>query len=127
VHVRAGRNLGTSNFFPKGGLGGETEVLGAFLSQYYLAREAPVEIVVDRAIEDGAVLEQVLSDRAGHPVQIRSNVRGTRARWLAMTRTNAELGLRMKAANRATLADQLEPWRARSACRRHRHASSAST
>jgi len=108
VHVRAGRNLGTSNFFPKGGLGGETEVLGAFLSQYYLAREAPVEIVVDRAIEDGAVLEQVLSDRAGHPVQIRSNVRGTRARWLAMTRTNAELGLRMKAANRATLAEQLE-------------------
>jgi len=41
-------------------------------------------------------------------VQIRSNVRGTRARWLAMTRTNAELGLRMKAANRATLAEQLE-------------------
>jgi excinuclease ABC subunit C len=108
VHVRAGRNLGTSNFFPKGGLGGEAEVLGAFLAQYYLAREAPAEIVVDRAIEDGAVLEQVLSERAQHPVQIRSHVRGTRARWLTMTRTNAQLGLRMKAANRATLAEQLE-------------------
>jgi excinuclease ABC subunit C len=108
VHVRGGRNLGTSNFFPRGGLGGEAEVLGAFLAQYYLAREAPAEIVLDRAIEDSSVLEQVLSEKAQHPVQIRSHVRGTRARWLAMTRTNAELGLRMKAANRATLAEQLE-------------------
>jgi excinuclease ABC subunit C len=106
VHVRGGRNLGTSNFFPKGGLGDETEVLSAFLAQYYLAREAPPEIVVDRPIEDAAVLEQVLGEKAQHDVEIRSHVRGTRARWLAMTRTNAELGLRMKAANRATLAEQ---------------------
>ena len=106
VHVRSGRNLGTSNFFPKGGLGDETEVLSAFLAQYYLAREAPPEIVVDRPIEDAAVLEQVLGEKAQHDVEIRSHVRGTRARWLAMTRTNAELGLRMKAANRATLAEQ---------------------
>ena len=95
VHVRAGRNLGTSNFFPKGGLGGEVEVLGAFLSQYYLAREAPAEIVVDRAIEDAAVLEQVLSERAAHAVQIRSNVRGPRARsrWLAASRVYASPGV----------------------------------
>ena len=106
VHVRGGRNLGTSNFFPKGGLGDETEVLSAFLAQYYLAREAPPEIVVDRSIEDASALEQVLGEKAQHDVEIRSHVRGTRARWLAMTRTNAELGLRMKAANRATLAEQ---------------------
>jgi excinuclease ABC subunit C len=106
VHVRAGRNLGTSNFFPKGGLGGEAEVLSAFLAQYYLAREAPPEIVVDRSIEDADALQQVLGERAQHDVAIRSHVRGTRARWLAMTRTNAELGCRMKAANRATLTEQ---------------------
>jgi excinuclease ABC subunit C len=39
VFVRGGRNLGSTNFFPRG-LGGEGEALAAFLSQYYLAREA---------------------------------------------------------------------------------------
>ena len=45
VFVRGGRNLGSSNYFPKGGLGGESEVLSAFLAQFYLAREAPAEIL----------------------------------------------------------------------------------
>jgi len=39
---------------------------------------------------------------------VRSNVRGTRARWLEMARNNATLGLQMRAASRATITDQLE-------------------
>ena len=108
VFVRGGRNLGSTNFFPKGGIAGEGEALGAFLEQYYLAREAPDEIVVSHVVEDADVLEQALGERAGHAVPIRSRVRGTRARWLDMARTNAELGLRMKASSRAGLAEQLE-------------------
>ena len=108
VFVRGGRNLGSTNFFPKGGIAGEGEALGAFLEQYYLAREAPDEIVVSHVVEDADVLEQALGERAGHAVPIRSRVRGTRARWLDMARTNAELGLRMKASSRAGLAEQFE-------------------
>jgi excinuclease ABC subunit C len=108
VFVRGGRNLGSSNFFPRGGLSGAAEVLTSFLSQYYLAREAPGEIVVERAIEDAAPLAELLAQRSGHAVAIRSNVRGTRSRWLAMARTNAALGLKIRAANRANVAAQLE-------------------
>jgi excinuclease ABC subunit C len=108
VFIRGGRNLGSTNFFPRGGLGGEREALAGFLTQYYLAREAPDEILVSEAIEDGDVLEAVLRERAGREVPIRSGVRGTRARWLAMARTNAELGLRMRAAGRAGMREQLE-------------------
>jgi excinuclease ABC subunit C len=108
VFVRAGRNLGSTNFFPKGGLEGAPEVLGAFLAQYYFAREAPVEILVSQPVEEGDLLEAALTQKAGRAVQIRSNVRGTRARWLEMARTNATLGLQMRAASRATIADQLE-------------------
>jgi len=107
VFVRGGRNLGSSNFFPKGGLGGRREALAGFLAQYYLGREAPDEIVVGEMVEDAAVLEAALAQRAGRPVPIRSSVRGTRARWLAMARTNAELGLQMKAASRAGIGEQL--------------------
>ena len=108
VFVRSGRNLGSSNFFPKGGLGDESEVLAAFLAQYYLAREAPAEILVPQAIEGSAALEAALGAKAGHTVEIRSSVRGTRARWLEMARNNAALGLRMRASTRATIADQLQ-------------------
>ena len=108
VFLRGGRNLGSTNFFLKGGLGGEGETLGAFLEQYYLAREAPSEILVSHPVEDADLVEAALTERSHHAVQIRSNVRGTRARWLAMARANAELGLKMKAASRAGLAEQLE-------------------
>jgi excinuclease ABC subunit C len=108
VFLRGGRNLGSTNFFLKGGLGGEGETLGAFLEQYYLAREAPSEILVSHPVEDADLVEAALTERSHHAVEIRSNVRGTRARWLAMARANAELGLKMKAASRAGLAEQLE-------------------
>jgi excinuclease ABC subunit C len=108
VFLRGGRNLGSTNFFLKGALGGEGETLGAFLEQYYLAREAPAEILVSHAVEDADLVEAALTERSHHAVRIRSNVRGTRARWLAMARANAELGLKMKAASRAGLAEQLE-------------------
>jgi excinuclease ABC subunit C len=108
VFVRGGRNLGSSNYFPKGGLGGEREVLSAFLAQFYLAREAPSEVLVQRAVEDGDVLELALHEKAGHPVRIRSGVRGMRARWLEMAMNNARLGLRMRASSKASTADQLE-------------------
>ena len=108
VFVRGGRNLGSTNFFLRGGLGGEQETLAGFLAQYYLARESPDEIVVGTRVEDVDVLEAALRQRAGRAVPLRSGVRGTRARWLAMARTNAELGLRMKASSRASVRDQLE-------------------
>jgi excinuclease ABC subunit C len=108
VFLRGGRNLGSTNFFLKGGLGDEGETLGAFLEQYYLAREAPSEILVSHPVEDADLVEAALTERSRHAVEIRSNVRGTRARWLAMARANAELGLKMKAASRAGLAEQLE-------------------
>ena len=66
VFVRGGRNLGSSNYFPKGGLGGEEEALAAFLAQYYLARGAPAEILVNLPLEDCDVLESALRERSGH-------------------------------------------------------------
>jgi excinuclease ABC subunit C len=111
VFVRGGRNLGSANFFPKGGLGGNGEALAGFLAQYYLSREPPDEIIVDRPVEDSDLLEAALKGRTGRAVPVRSGVRGTRARWLDMARTNAALGLRMKASSRASVREQLEALR----------------
>jgi excinuclease ABC subunit C len=108
VFVRGGRNLGSTNFFPRAGLAEESELLSGFLSQYYRGREAPGEILISQPIEDADLLEATLSERLERTVQIRSGVRGVRARWLDMARTNAELGLNMRRATEATTAEQLQ-------------------
>jgi excinuclease ABC subunit C len=80
--------------------------MNGFVSQYYLGRDAPTEIVLDVEIEDAALLQDELSARTGHKVSIRSRVRGDRARWLEMARTNAEQGLNVKVASNATIRRQ---------------------
>ena len=107
LFIRNGSVIGSRDHFPK--LPGETDknrLLNGFVSQYYLGRDAPAEIVLDAEIEDAALLEQELTTRMGHKVAIRNRVRGDRARWLQMARTNAEQGLGLKVASNATIRRQ---------------------
>ena len=107
LFIRNGSIVGSRDHFPK--LPGETDkqkILNAFVAQYYLGREAPPEIILETAIEDADLLQAELSARAGHKVAIRSRVRGDRAGWLKMARTNAEQGLSLKAASNATIRRQ---------------------
>lgn len=108
VFVRGGRNLGSNNFFPRAGLAEAGELLSGFLGQYYLAREAPDEILISEPIEDADLLEATLTQKMGRTVRIRTGVRGLRARWLDMARTNADVGLKMRRATEATTTEQLQ-------------------
>jgi excinuclease ABC subunit C len=91
---RDGRNLGTRAFFPRtNGEESAAEVLSAFVSQYYAEQPAPREIVLDRVVDDGELIEQALSEEAGRRVQLKTSVRGERAGYLDLARRNAELAL----------------------------------
>ena len=107
LFIRNGTLVGSRDHFPR--LAGETDrqkILNAFVAQYYLGRDAPAEIIIELEIEDADLLQETLSERAGRRVLIRSRVRGDRARWLQMARTNAEQGLGLKSASNATLRRQ---------------------
>jgi len=107
LFIRNGGVQGSRHHFPKIGISTELPVLlGGFLSQYYLGREAPAEIIVEADFEDRELLEAGLTDRAGRRVAIRHRVRGDRARWLALAKNNAEQGLKIRAASNATLRRQ---------------------
>jgi excinuclease ABC subunit C len=108
VFVRGGRNLGSTNFFPRPGIAEAGELLSGFLAQYYLGRDAPSEILIDQPIEDADLLEATLTQKMERTVRIRSGVRGVRARWIEMARTNAELGMKMRRATEATSIEQLQ-------------------
>ncbi|MEM9058136.1 MAG: excinuclease ABC subunit UvrC, partial [Pseudomonadota bacterium] len=109
MFIRGGRNLGTRTWFPRASTGTEaTEVLGAFLPQYYLSRGAPAEILISAPVEDAELLAEVFAERAGHKVAIRHRVRGRRARWIAMASTNAQQAAQMRAAGKAAVREQLD-------------------
>ncbi|HEY2683184.1 MAG TPA: excinuclease ABC subunit UvrC [Steroidobacteraceae bacterium] len=111
MFVRAGRSLGSTTFFPKAPLAEEPEVLSAFVMQYYLERDAPAEIIVERDFEEMQLLESTLSQRAGHKIRISSQVRGIRARWLEMMHNNADQALKMRGLARSSIEESLDELR----------------
>ena len=111
MFVRGGRSLGSTTFFPRAPLAEMPEVLAAFVAQYYLERESPAEIIVERDFDEMQVLEATLAQRAGHKVRITSSVRGIRARWLEMMHNNAEQALKMRGLARTSIESSLEELR----------------
>ncbi|MEN1729378.1 MAG: excinuclease ABC subunit UvrC, partial [Pseudomonadota bacterium] len=102
VEFRHGRNLGGRCFFP-GNLSdedSESEILSAFLGQYYAERIPPVEILISSEPADTALWKEALATRRNGPVAIRWRVRTQRAQWLALARTNAEDALRRRMSER---------------------------
>jgi len=108
MFIRAGRSLGSTNFFPKAPFAEAPEVLAAFVAQYYAEREAPAEIIVEFEFEEIPVLEASLAGRSGHRVRIAHSVRGIRARWLEMMQSNAVQALKMRGLARASIEANLE-------------------
>jgi len=111
MFVRGGRSLGSTTFFPRAPFAEVPEVLAQFVGQYYLERESPAEILVERDFEEMEVLEATLSERASHKVRITASVRGIRARWLDMMRNNAAEALKMRVLARASIESSLDELR----------------
>lgn len=102
--IRNGQNLGNRQFFPKMGEDNDpAQILQAFISQYYLDKAAPQELIVSHALPETALLIEVLSAQSKRQVAISSNVRGERQKWLQMALTNADNALQTKLADKQGL------------------------
>jgi len=114
--IRGGRNLGNKTFFPHNAEGvQEAELLEAFIPQYYLGaegagsgREIPPEILLSHTPESLDALQSALASHAGRNVRLASRLRGERARWVEMAKTNARQALSTHLASRATLLGRFE-------------------
>ncbi len=106
---RNGMNHGTRAFYPKlNGATGEDEVLSAFITQYYPEQRPPREIVLSHALTDRGLLEAALSEQGGRKVEIKSGVRGDRARYLDLARRNAALALAQQIGSSASQRARVE-------------------
>lgn len=109
LFIRNGAVLGSRNHFPKvAGEATQATILSGFLSQYYLGRDAPGEIIIASDFEYRELLEMGLAERSGHKVEFRFRVRGDRLRWRELAETNADQGLKLQLASNATIRRQFE-------------------
>ncbi len=112
--IRNGRNLGNKTWFPRHTADSdESELLAAFLPQYYLGggsqeRPIPPELLVNQPLTDRELLEGVLSEQAGRKVVISHRLRGERSRWLQLAMTNAEQALSAHLTNKLNIMSRFE-------------------
>jgi excinuclease ABC subunit C len=110
--IRSGRNLGNKAFFPLAPEGTEPPaLLAGFLAQFYADKPVPAEIIVDVEVEDHALLETALSERAGRRVSLRTRVRAERARWMEMARGNALIAVRARLGSQAGYSARMQALR----------------
>ena len=111
--IRGGLNLGNKAFFP-GHTGEltETQVLNAFLPQYYLTgsrnRPAPGEILLSHPVADAETLMTLLSERSAKRVRIKHNHRSERRKWVEMALNNAEIALKARLSSRDDYVSRFE-------------------
>ena len=108
IYVRAGRIIGSKNFYPRFKLAEEEgELISAFLAQSYLgddkAANIPAELIVPSVLEDAEGLQNALAYVAGRRVKLSMRVRGHRAKWLQLAVTNARESLQAYVSNKQNI------------------------
>ncbi|MEX9822134.1 excinuclease ABC subunit UvrC [Providencia vermicola] len=112
LFIRQGKVLGSRSYYPK--VPADTlleEVVQTFLGQFYLQgsenRTLPGEILLDFSLPEKELLADSLSHIAGRKVQIQTQPRGARARYLKLARTNALTALQTKRAQQSTIHQRM--------------------
>jgi len=96
--IRHGRQLGGRAIFPQHpDTARGSEVMAAFLMQYYADREIPGNVLVNVLPRAAASLASALGQNAGRKVLLEQPQRGPRRRWLALAVANANEALRQRA------------------------------
>ena len=111
IYVRNGRIIGSKGFFPRLRLASAPgEVLSAFIAQVYLADDKaaniPPELIVSEPLSDSEQLQTALSFVTDKKIRLGERVRGHRAKWLELARTNAQEILQSKLASKQSMLNR---------------------
>ena len=100
---RTGQNWGNRAYFPKADRSlAAAEVLGEFLAQFYDDKPCPRLILLSQAIADRALLEDALSIKSGHKIEVLTPQRGEKKDLVNHALANAREALGRKLADTAS-------------------------
>lgn len=89
--IRNGKIVGREHFILEGVMDSSRKsILSSFVKQFYISQDyIPKEIIIEDEIEDSFVLEEWLSDKKGHKVNIKVPQKGDKKNLIEMVRKNA--------------------------------------
>jgi excinuclease ABC subunit C len=97
---RTGQNWGNRAYFPKADRAlSASEVLGAFLAQFYDDKPAPRLVLISHDVEDRELLAQALSVKNGQKVELSVPLRGEKKELVEHALANAREALSRKLAD----------------------------
>ncbi|MGI9463763.1 MAG: excinuclease ABC subunit UvrC, partial [Aestuariivirgaceae bacterium] len=97
---RAGQNWGNRAYFPRIDKShNDSEILGAFLTQFYDDRQSPKLVLLSHAVEEQQLIAAALTARAGRKVGISKPQRGEKLAIVEHALTNAREALGRKLAD----------------------------
>ncbi|MCL1048106.1 excinuclease ABC subunit UvrC [Shewanella abyssi] len=108
LFIREGKIFGSRSYYPKVPINTElSEVLRAFMFQFYLnsdsQRITPKEILVSDAFDEQEQLASAIKAAQERKVEIKSQVRGERARFLRLAITNATNAVNTRLSHKNTV------------------------
>lgn len=106
---RTGQNWGNRAYFPRAERSfSAPEVLSSFLAQFYDDKPPPKLVLLSHSLDDGALIADALSIKAGIKVEVSCPQRGEKKELIAHAMTNAREALGRKLADTATQARLLQ-------------------
>jgi excinuclease ABC subunit C len=98
---RQDRNYGARTYHPSHDQEEQpAEIMAAFLAQFYADKAPPPSLLLDTEPAEAALLEQALSEKAGHKVRITVPQNGDKKRLIDMATANAQQHLARQMAER---------------------------
>ncbi len=108
VMIRGGRHLGDKTFFPQNAQEYDLNaILETFVAQHYLQRSTPPLIILGEKI-NVTLLQDLLSEQAGHKITLTTNPIADRRKWLDMAAQNAQLALQQRINQQAGQENRLQ-------------------
>ncbi|MDG6894610.1 excinuclease ABC subunit UvrC [Volucribacter amazonae] len=113
LFIRHGKILGNRSYFPKVPVNTDlAELTATFVGQFYLqgdqGRSVPHQVIVDQKLPEKAMLEQLLTEQAGHKVHIQDNVKGDKSKYLQLAQMNVKASLVSKLKQTSLLEERYQ-------------------
>ena len=107
--IRSNQNWGNKDYYPKVGVDMDhSEVMQAFLGQFYLTRDPPRTLILSHDVENRELMQKLFTQKVGHRVQIIVPQKGEKRDLVLDALRNAKESLVQKMAESATQIKLLE-------------------
>lgn len=112
LSLRGGQVEGSRSYFPRvPAHSSKEEIISAFLTQHYLNDRSHIEsiprfIIIESNIPEQALIGNVLSEQAGHKVDVIRPVRGEKKKWLAMATHSVKQSLAAHHFNKTNIGER---------------------